>query len=331
MAKTKKAPAKENLIQRTIQSIDSWQRRHRFSAFPYAVVKKYGDDESGYQAALITYYGFLSLFPLLILATSVIDLVSRVDTALRDRLTHALSNYLPSVSNQLQSTVHSKTGTGLALAVSLLFLLYGTKGSADAIRHALDHTWEVPRSVRAGFPKNTLKSLVLILGGGIGLLASATLTGIATSAVSHMWYFRLLPIALGVAINYLVFLFVFRVGTSERRAIADIRLGAITAATVLLILQSLGTYLVNHQLKHATGTYGQFGLVLAILFWIYLQAQVFMYTVQVNVVHSYKLWPRSLSGKDWTAADAQALTLYAQRERLQSPPKEAVNVQVARG
>lgn len=320
---------KQNPIERLLGSIDGWQRKHRFSAFPYAVLKKYGDDESGYQAALITYYSFVSLFPLLIIATSVIDLVSRGNAALRERLTDSISNYLPAVSDQLQHTVHSKTGTGLALAVSLLFLLYGAKGSADAVRHALDHAWEVPRSSRNGFPKGAAKSLLLIVGGGLGLMASAVLTGIATSAFSHMWYFRLLPIVLGLAINYLVFLFVFRIATSRKAHLADIRLGAVTASIALLALQTLGTLLVNHQLKNATGAYGQFGIVLALLFWIYLQAQVFMYTVQINVVHTYKLWPRSLTGKNLTTADEKALELYVKRERLQKPPQEEVDVSLA--
>ena len=324
-----KQPKKQNPLERLVGSIDHWQRRHRFSAFPYAVVKKYGDDESGYQAALVTYYSFVSLFPLLIIALSVIDLISRNNAELRHRLIDSIGNYLPTVSDQLQRTVHSKTGTGLALIVSLLFLLYGAKGSADAVRHSLDHAWEVPRSSRSGFPKNTLKSLALIVGGGIGLLLSATLSGLATSAFSHIWYFRLLPLVLSISINYLVFLFVFRVGTSKRHAIRDIRLGAITAALLLQLLQIVGAALVHNQLKHATGAYGSFGIVLALLFWIYLQAQVFMYTVQINVVHAYKLWPRSLTGKDLTAADQKALELYVQRERLQAPPKEEVAVKVS--
>jgi membrane protein len=328
MANEDSETKKDNLLLRVVSAIDTWQRKYRFSAFTYAVVKKYGDDESGYQAALITYYSFLSLFPLLIFATSVIDLISRSNAALRDRLTHALGNYLPAVSDQLQHTVHSKSGTGLALIVSLLFTLYGAKGSADAVRHALDHAWEVPRVNRYGFPKNTLKSLALIGGGGAGLLVSATMTGIATSTLSHVWYLRLLPVILGVGINYLVFLFIFRVGTSKKHVIADIRLGAIIAAIALLILQTVGAFLVNHQLKNATGAYGQFGIVLAILFWIYLQAQVFMYTVQINVVHTFKLWPRSLSGKRFTDGDRRALAYYVARERLISTPEEQVDVTI---
>jgi membrane protein len=323
-----KNPKKQNPVQRLIGAIDHWQRKHRFSAFPYGVVKKYGDDESGYQAALITYYSFVSLFPLLIIALSVIDLISRNNTELRNRLTQSIGNYLPTVSDQLQHTVHSKTGTGLALLISLLFLLYGAKGSADAVRHALDHAWEVPRSSRSGFPKGMLKSLGLIVGGGVGLLLSATLSGLATSAFAHLWYLRLLPLVLSISINYLVFLFVFRIGTSKRQAIPDIRLGAITAALALQLLQLVGAALIHHQLKNATGAYGQFGIVLALLFWIYLQAQVFMYTVQINVVHTYKLWPRSLTGKDLTVADDTALELYAKRERLQASEKEAVDVKV---
>lgn len=311
-----------NFFTRLLGGIDNWQQRHRFAGFPYAVVKKYGDDQSGYQAALVTYYGFLSLFPLLLVATSVIDLISRGNEALRSRLTDSIGHYFPAVSDQLQSSVLSKTATGITLAISLLFTLYGAKGVADAVRHALDHAWEVPRSERSGFPKNTLKSLILIIGGGLGLIVSAVLSGIATSTFGHTWYLRVLPYFLGAGINYLVFLFVFQTGTSKKHRLADIRLGAIMAAIALLILQVAGGYLVTHQLHNAKGTYGQFGLVLAILFWIYLQAQVFMYTVQVNVVHTLKLWPRSLTGSPLTTADRKALTLYIKREKQQEPPEE---------
>ena len=61
------------LVERLLAWADALQQRHGVLGFPYAVVKKYGDDAGGRQAALITYYGFLSIFPLLLVAVSVLS------------------------------------------------------------------------------------------------------------------------------------------------------------------------------------------------------------------------------------------------------------------
>ena len=69
---------------------DAAQRRHGVLGFPYAVMKKYGDDDGGRQAALITYYGFLSIFPLLLVAVSVLSKILIDHPSLRARLIDAL-------------------------------------------------------------------------------------------------------------------------------------------------------------------------------------------------------------------------------------------------
>jgi hypothetical protein len=74
------------LVSRVIAWADGLQRRHGVLGFPYAVVKKYGDDEGGRQAALITCYGFLSIFPLLLLGVAVLSRVLAGHPDLRRRL-----------------------------------------------------------------------------------------------------------------------------------------------------------------------------------------------------------------------------------------------------
>jgi len=314
-----------NPLNRLVMWLDAYQQKHHALSFPYAVIKKYGDDDAGHQAALITYYGFLSLFPLLLVATSIIDLVAQYNSDLRTRLVADINSYFPIVGQQLQSSVHNSK-TGAALAVGLLFALYGARGIADAVRSALDHAWAVPRVKRSGFPKNILKSLALLFGAGLGLLLTTTLASYALTALGHAPIFRLLSILINVALLYFIFMYTFLIGTSRRHPRKDIRLGAITAAIGLLILQSVGGYLITHQLHNLRGLYGQFALVLAILFWIYLQAQVLMYAIEINAVHTYKLWPRSLTQKPTTAADRKAYRLYAEKEAYRPRPEEEIDV-----
>ncbi len=322
---TQSATAKGNPFDRLAIWLDKLQQKHHALSFPYAVVKKYGDDDAGHQAALITYYGFLSLFPLLLAATSIIDSVARRSSELHTRLVADINSYFPIVGEQLQSSVHSNK-TGPALIAGLLFALYGARGIADAVRNALDHAWAIPRTRRSGFPKNILKSLGLLLGGGLGLLLTNGLASYALAAVGRAPVLRIVPILINVSLLYLIFMYIFLIGSSRRHPRKDIRLGAITASIGLLLLQAVGGYLITHQLHNLRGLYGQFALVLAILFWIYLQAQVLMYAIEINVVHTYKLWPRSLTQKPTTVADKKAFRLYAEKEAYRPKPEEEIDV-----
>ena len=315
-----------NIATRLLERVDRLQQKHHALSFPYAVIKKYGDDEAGHQAALITYYGFLALFPLILVATSVIDLIAQHNMELRARLLADINTYFPIVGNQLQAQVHAGNKTGTALAIGLLFTLYGARGVANAVRGALDHAWAIPKVRRSGFPLNAIKSFGLLLGAGLGLLITATLAGYATAALGHSLVFRLVPLAINLVLLYVIFMYVFLVGTSKRHPRRDIRLGAIAATIGLLILQTVGGYLITHQLHNLTGLYGQFALVLAILFWIYLQAQVLTYAIEINVVHTYKLWPRSLTANPITAADKKAYRLYAEKEAYRPSPEEEIDV-----
>ena len=92
-------------VNRVIAWADRLQRRHGVLGFPYAVVKKYGDDAGGREAALITYYGFLSIFPLLLLGVAVLSRVLAGHPDLRERLITAV------VPQALQSTVEHSLAT----------------------------------------------------------------------------------------------------------------------------------------------------------------------------------------------------------------------------
>jgi len=303
------AQASENRISRIAARADRLQQRHHALSFPFAVIKKYNDDQAGQQAALLTYYGFLALFPLLLVATSIADFIAQHDAHVRVRLLNDVASYFPVVGHELQQNIHSGHRTGLALIVGLLFALYGAQGIAKAIRNTLDSTWGTPRTKRSTFPISTLKNLELLFGAGLGLLLTTALASYATAALGHSFLFRLVPIALNAVLLYLLCMYVFLVGASQRRPRRDLRIGAITAVIGLLFLQTIGGYLITHQLHTTSGLYGQFALVLAILFWIYLLAQMFTYAIEINVVHTYRLWPRSLSGTRPTMADERAQQL----------------------
>ena len=282
--------------------------------FPYAVIKKYGDDEAGYQAALLTYYGFLSLFPLLLVLSTIVGLLAGEHQHLKDTIIADTTHYFPTLGSQLSEHVGSLHGGGLALVVGLLFTLYGARGIADAFRHGVNHIWRVPKVQRTGFPLAALRSLAIVILGGIGFILAASIAGYAVTA-GHGVAFHILSIILNLIILFWVFLFLIKVSLPIHVTFREIEAGAASAAVGLVILQSLGTYILTHQLRNLNALYSNFAIVLGLLFWIYLQSQMVYYSIEIASVHSQKLWPRSLTGNDLTEADKRAYSHQAKKEK----------------
>lgn len=274
--------------------IDNFQQKHRPLAFSVAVIKKYGDDEGGNLAALITYYGFLSLFPLLLVATTAMQLFLKGHEHLRERVTDAIGNYFPIIGQDIESSIHSFHKTGLALILGLLITLYAVRGGAAAIRHTFNQIWDVPKDKRPGFPASVLNSLLIILVGGGGLVLASVLSSYA-AGLAHVFTFRLVPFLISFLILIGAFYQVFSLGINSREPTRkDLLLSAVSAAVGVQILQLIGGYLLTHELKNLSNLYGTFAVVLGLLFWIYLQAQVLLYAAVAGAVRAKRLWPRKL-------------------------------------
>lgn len=300
------------MVDNLTRRLDSYQRRHGLIGFPLAVSKKYGDDEAAHKAALLAYYGFLSLFPLLLVLATVVKLLLRGDGSLQRKILEGATNYIPVIGAQLTQNVHSMKGAGLALIVGVLLTLYGARGVADAFRTGVNHVWQVPYARRTGFPGSILKSLTIIIVGGIGFLAAPLISGYAVS-FGHSWVSRVLALALTLLIFFCLFIFLTRTALSEPRPVRDLWVGALVAAIGLVILQAIGTYLITHQLKHLKDLYSTFAIVLGLLYWMSLQAQLIFYALEIDAVRSLKLWPRALDQSKLTDADNEAYRLYAKR------------------
>ena len=136
-------------VNRIVAWADRLQRRHGWLGFPYAVIKKYGDDDGGREAALITYYGFLSIFPLLLLAVAVLSRVLADNPELRQRL---ITEIVPTA---LRSTVENSAtalpASTLPFVAGLIGLLFSGTGVVFSAYQTLNHVAAVPRRPRAGF------------------------------------------------------------------------------------------------------------------------------------------------------------------------------------
>jgi membrane protein len=315
-----------NIVSRFISTVNAFQQRHKVPAFAYAVIKKYGDDEASLQGALITYYAFLSIFPLLIVATSVIELIGSHNDALRMRFVTSFNDYFPVIGQQLQSSVHGTPKSGLALVIGIIIALLGARGGAAALQHALNHIWQVPRPHRAGFPKSVLKNLNLIVVGGVGTLGAATLSSVATS-LGHGASFKIFSSLISIIILFGTFLYVFRNGTDGKDiGYKDFLYAAGLSAIGFQVLQLVGGYYITHEMGNLKTLYSTFAIVLGLLAWIYLQAQIMLYALEAATVRSLQLWPRSMEGDKLTAQDKRAYVLYAQKEKFTKPENIEVDI-----
>ncbi|HVS58440.1 MAG TPA: YihY/virulence factor BrkB family protein [Candidatus Saccharimonadales bacterium] len=305
-----------NFIQKAVAWVDRFQQRHTVPGFLYAVIKKQGDDQGGYQTALLAYYAFWSLFPLLIVFTTVTQLLLSGNPGLRNDVSNSVTHYFPILGNHLQQSVQASGKTGVALGISLLLTLYGARGVANAFQHTVNHIWRVPQAERPGFPKNLLKSLALIGAGGLGLVGASVVAGFATGG-SHILWLRIVSMVLSALLLFVIFVFLFRVSLAKNVEVRELVGGAVVAALGLTLLQVAGGFVVTHELKNLNSLYGSFAVTLGLLFWLSLQAQVIVYALEVNTVRAQKLWPRSLVGDEPTEADKRA-----QRLRLDEPLRQ---------
>ena len=301
--------------------LDVFQRRHRCVGQPLAVLYKFGDDQGPYLAALITYYGFVSLFPLLLLFVTLLGYALQSSPRLQQEVLDSVLAQFPVIGNQIGDSVQSLEGNAFALIIGIAVSIYGGLGVAQAGQNAMNTVWAVPRSARPDPFRSRVRSFVLLLVIGAGILLTTALSGLITaptnfggSAVDLL--VRVGAALLAVALNTPLFVLVFRMLTVQNVSIREVRLGAILAAIAWQILQVLGTYLVAHQLANATDTYGLFGIVLGMLAWIYLGAVIAVLCAEVNVVRARKLWPRGLltpftDNVQLTDGDRRAYTSYA--------------------
>jgi YihY family inner membrane protein len=303
-------------VGRFLSGLDRFQQRHRALAFPIAVWRKFNDDQAGNLAALVAYYAFLSTFPLLLVLVTVLGMVlSGSPRVQQDVLNSALTEF-PVIGQQLRSNVNSLGRSGLGLAIGLILTFLGARGVANAMQNAMNQVWAVPRRARPGFPSSWLRSFALIALIGLGVIVTTVLSGFGSWS-GHTFlgpWGKILGIAVSLLLNVGLFWVGLHFATAAEVTWRQLRLGAILSAIVWQALQYMGGYFIAHTLRHASATYGIFGLVLGLLAWFHLQAQLTLYAVEADVVRARKLWPRSLLPPPLTDEDRAALRSYAKVE-----------------
>ncbi len=276
---------------RIVRRIDRVQRARPWLAFPFAVLKKFGEDDAGYLAALISYYGFFSLFPLLLVFVTVLGLLLSGDPGLAHSIQTSALAHFPVIGDQIK--VRTLRGSGLALAIGVVVALWAGLGVTQAAQHAMNQVWGVKREDRPNFWMSRLRGLATLGVLGTITVGSTILSGLA-AAVDVAGAVRLLTLAGSLAANLALFLLSYRILTRRRLTWMDVLPGAVFAAVAWSAVQLVGNLYVSHLVARALPAYGAFAFVLGLLVWIFLGARITLLGAEINVVRKERRWPRSL-------------------------------------
>jgi membrane protein len=300
--------------------LDRLQRRNRVAGVVIAVIYKYLDDQGGYLAALITYYGFVSLFPLLLLLTTGLGVLLAGHPDLQQQVLQSTLSQFPVIGSQLHQPAGLSGGT-VAVVVGILGALYGGLGVGQAVQNAMDSVWAIPRSNRPDPIRSRIRSLVLLLLLGSAAIGATVLTAVG-QATGALGVFGKIGVALAaVAINALICLVAFRVTTARELTYRQVLPGALVAAFIWQLLQWFGAGYVGHTVKSASATNSVFALVLGLLAFLYLVSSTLVLCAEINVVLVERLYPRALltpftDNADLTPADRRTYTKRAKAERV---------------
>jgi YihY family inner membrane protein len=311
-------------VERLLRAADRFQQRHSLLAMPVGVVKKFGDDQAGKHAALLAYYGFLSLFPLLLVFATLLANALAHDPQLQREIIEAAVAQFPVLGAQVQGSIRTIQGSGVGLVVGILGSLWGGLGITQSAQDAMNTLWSIPYRHRPSYwwrLARGLGTLVLVAGGVILAAALAQLGRTRPGPAGPLSFVG------SLLLNLLLIAVMFQVLTGRWVTWRRLLPGAAVGAVGWSVLQTLGVYVLDRQLQQANLIYGVFAVVIVLLSWLYLSARLLLYAAEINVVLAKRLWPRSLVQPPLTEPDRRVLAALAQTEERR--PEETVEVHFA--
>ena len=318
-----------NLVDRA----DELQRRRRVLGLPLAVLYKFFDDQGNYLAVIVTYYAFVSIFPVLLIASSVLGFVLQGDNQLKTELLATALRQFPIVGSQL-GRPEGLQGSAGAVVVGVVTAIYGVLGLGQATLNSVNVAWAVPRNSRFNPFVSRLRSFLVLIVAGLTVLLVAVLSSLGSNLdvfgqgvdVGVQWTVRILTIAL----NALVLSLLLKLATPHRLSFRSALPGGVFVALMWQLLQQLGGAYVNHVIGKVSQMNGVFALVLGLVALLYVASIVAVLGLEINVVLVQRLYPRALltpftDAVRLTDADRRAYEGYAKAQRHKGFEKVSVS------
>jgi membrane protein len=251
-----------------------------------AVSDRYAQDSGGYMSAAIAYYGFLSLFPLLLLALSIVGFVLAGRPGLQEDVAGSIAEAVPGLSTligeNLDQLVKARAGVGL---IALAGLLWTGMGVAGAARNALRRIFRQPLPL--GIVQD--KVWLLIKTVGLGLLAlvatglAGVVAGIEAGGPAGIALLVGVPIVT-LALDFVLFLWAYRTLMKGRPRWTGLAPGAMFAAIGWTVLKLVGAWYASRTVANSSEVYGAFATTVGVLVLLYLSGRLFVYGAELNAV-----------------------------------------------
>lgn len=287
------------------------------------MVYKFFDDKGNYLAATLTYYAFVAIFPLLLIASSVLGFLVQGDPKLEKTILDSALGQFPIVGDQL-GRPEGLSGSTSAVLVGSIAALYGVVGLGQAGQHMMSVLWSVPHNSRPNPVLSRLRSLLLLTLAGLAILVISVLTTLGSSIEALLprmdayvpWLVRLASVLLNAAVLAVL----FRLTTTQPLTLRSMLPGALVVALFWQALQLFGAAYVERVLVRVSSMNSIFALVLGLVGLIYLTSVAAVLGAEVNVVRIHRLYPRALltpftDDVDLTSADRRAYQGYARAQR----------------
>ncbi len=316
-------PEGGNAIARMVRWIDRWQQGSGPAGFVFGVIKKFGDDRGGQLAALIAFSAFLAFFPLMLVVVTATAFLAQRYPGMADRIRTSAVAQFPVVGAELTSNERALPGSGLGLGIGLIGLLWGGFGVTQALQYAFHEVWHVPHKQRPSFVARMLRGLGVFGLIAAGVLATTTL-GLVGSLVRNSVVAGTLGVIGATALSAGLFMVVFWLLSPKTLRLRELLPGAIVSAVGWQVLQLVGLRLVSHQLRRSSQLYGAIGAALGLVWFLVLGTQILLYSLEVTVVRSQRLWPRSMVQPPLTASDVKLMKAMAKQEERR--PEEHIHV-----
>jgi YihY family inner membrane protein len=287
------------------------------------VIKKFVDDGADRLGVQIAYWGFFSVFALLLVFTSTLGFVLETNPDLQHELLDSTLERMPVIGPQISGDIGSLTGSTVALVVGVAGALWTGLGVTLAIGHALDRIWAVPRTNRAGFLSSRLRGLLVLASIGTANVLATAAVGLVSAGGVGTVVTKVLSLAGSAAVDLVLFVASFRLLTTAQVTARQVLPGALLATGCWLALQALGGVYVRQVLAGSSQTYGGFAAVAGLLSWLLIASELILLAAELNVVLARRLWPRSLTGE---LLDADKRALQDSAHAAQVDPRQQIAV-----
>ena len=285
-------------------------------SFLVATFVRYREDRGRQYGALLSYYGFVSLFPLLLVLVTVLGIVLDENDDLRERILDTIYARIPVVGAQLRESTTSLNSSGLTLLVALLVALWAGLAVVKHAQDALNLQWSVPWFRRPRFFERNARALGTLMVVGAGILVATAATNIAAFLPELHGTGRFVGALLAIVVNIAVLTVSYRVLITSTIPWRRLLPGGVVGGVALWFLQLIGGEYVARVVLDASDVYGAFAVMFGLVVWIALLARVTLLADEINVVRAKRLWPRSVLGRRPTDGDQRAMEASVERDAL---------------